>query len=71
MIPCILTFCIIDYVCSLVATFSYLHLSEEKIFGKASVESSEILFSRASPVTWFLQGLWLDNAKTCVKIILA
>ena len=30
---------------------SYLHLSEGKIFGKASVESSEILFSRASPVT--------------------
>ena len=30
---------------------SYVHLSEGKIFGMASVESSEILFSRASPVT--------------------
>ena len=30
---------------------SYLQLSEGKIFGKASVESSEILVSRASPVT--------------------
>ena len=30
---------------------SYVHLSEGKIFGKASVESSEILYFRASPVT--------------------